>query len=107
MPRRSDNPEAQRLQERALDLFDKAAALRDAEAYLSDLAHRVLLDAWRSGASPGDVADALGVSRTTIYNWLDEAEKADAPSWSASFPDAERVSVDGQRVTKLKEATSE
>lgn len=99
MPRREDTPEAQAYEQRALDAYERAAALADAAQLAQVQARLALADAWRAGASLTRIASALQMSRRTLYNHLEEADGA-APTWGVSFPEAHRVSLDGRPVTE-------
>ncbi len=97
MPKRSEDPETQRLQARAVDLYDKAMALWQAHELLAAHARLALLEAWQRGASLSDVAETVGINRSTLYHRLEQAQDEALP-WPASFPDAARVTLDGRPV---------
>lgn len=58
---------AGRLQDEAEDLRAQYESKREELQY-------TLLDAWRKGGSPTEIADQLGIGRVRVYQLMDKAE---------------------------------
>jgi transposase-like protein len=47
--------------------------------------HDRIVNAVRAGATFNAAAGAAGISERTLYNWINEAEEPNAPSWKVQF----------------------